>query len=542
MIGVDDMKRNAYFQLMHESDGMYLQSFPPEDGGKDLDIEDVFWYLDSKRFFDVSTTDIDNFVKEAQTNGITRLKLSEDSDMLPENETVNIIFDKSLLLAKIRMYPPSNKGERLSIENIYERIEQFGVCNGIVDKNIKLMWHAKMYCTDILLAKAIPPVQGKNARIEYHFDVDKTTKPTLLEDGSVDFYHLDMFETVEEGQLLATLVPEEEGKSGVNVKGEPILPAKVNKGVLRYGKNIRISEDELNIYSMVSGNVSLVEGRVFVSDCYEVPADVGPSTGDIEYSGNVNVAGNVISGYTIKAEGDIVVNGSVEGATLIAGGKIILKRGIQGMNKGEMTAGGDIISNYIESSRVHAGGRVLTDAIMHSDVDAQGEIVVNGKRGLIAGGSVRSTLEIEAKVIGSNMGTQTEVEVGMDPNLVDRYTTIESDMEQLASERDIHIQNIDVLKKRLKMTGKLDDDKVKKMKDSASRLKEISELMDSLTEEYEKLEEEIENCSGKGKIIVYDTAYTGVKITVSSISMFLRTNTQYSAFVREGADIRTRAI
>lgn len=542
MIGVDDMRRNAYFQLIHESDGIYLQSFPAEDGGKEIDIEDVFQYIDSKRLFDVSTTDIDNFVKEAQTQGTARLKVSDDANMLPENEMVSIIIDERLLLAKIRMYPPSSNGQRLTIDDIFKRIEQYGIRHGVIEKNVKLMWHAKMYCTDILIAKATPPQQGKNAEIVYHFDVDKTTKPTLLEDGSVDFFHLDMFETVEEGQLLATLVPEEEGKPGINVKGEEILPAKVKKDILRYGKNIRISEDELNIYSMVSGNVSLVEGRVFVSDCYEVPADVGPSTGDIDYSGNVSVAGNVISGYTIKADGDICVNGSVEGATLIAGGKIILKRGIQGMNKGEMTAGGDVISNYIESSTVHAGGRVFTDAIMHSDVDAQDVIIVDGKRGLIAGGSVRSTLEIQAKTIGSNMGTQTEVEVGMDPNLVDRYTTIESEMEKLASERDVHIQNIDVLKKRLKMTGKLDDDKVKKMKESASRLKEIGELMDSMTEEYEKLEEEIENSSGKGKIVVYDTAYAGVKLTISSISMFLRADTQYSAFVREGADIRTRAI
>ena len=77
-----------------------------------------------------------------------------------------------------------------------------------------------------------------------------------------------------------------------------------------------------------------------------------------------------MTGYTVKATGDITVNGAVEGATLISGGKIVIKRGMQGMEKGVMRAGGDIISNFIESSKVHASGRIITDAIMHSDVEA----------------------------------------------------------------------------------------------------------------------------------------------------------------------------
>ena len=67
------------------------------------------------------------------------------------------------------------------------------------------------------------------------------------------------------------------------------------------------------------------------------------------------------------------------------------------MEKGVMRAGGDIISNFIESSKVHASGRIITDAIMHSDVEAADEIIVNGKRGLIVGGKIHSGLKITMK-------------------------------------------------------------------------------------------------------------------------------------------------
>lgn len=62
-----------------------------------------------------------------------------------------------------------------------------------------------------------------------------------------------------------------------------------------------------------------------------------------------------------------------------------------------MEAKGDVISNFIESATVKAGGAVYTDAIMHSKIEANSDIIVSGKRGLIAGGSVATTTRIEDK-------------------------------------------------------------------------------------------------------------------------------------------------
>ena len=139
-----------------------------------------------------------------------------------------------------------------------------------------------------------------------------------------------------------------------------------------------MSEDGLRLYSEVSGHVSLTDGRVFVSDTYEVAADVDSSTGDIDYEGNVVVRGNVITGFTVKAKGDIEVYGVVEGAYIEAEGQIILRRGMQGMNKGILKANGNIITKFIENAEVIAGGYINTDSIMHSKVSAKGDIVVGG--------------------------------------------------------------------------------------------------------------------------------------------------------------------
>lgn len=80
----------------------------------------------------------------------------------------------------------------------------------------------------------------------------------------------------------------------------------------------------------MDGHVSLVEGKVFVSDVYEVE-NVDLSTGNIDFEGSVQVNGNVSSNFVIRAGGNVIISGVVEGAYIEAGGNIIIARGMNGM-------------------------------------------------------------------------------------------------------------------------------------------------------------------------------------------------------------------
>ena len=535
------MKRNAFFQLIHKEDGTYLKAYPAVDGGMPLKSDDILTYLAKKQYSDIDVSIIKKFVEAAAEEPNAIMKITGEKK-LPENEYALITIDVQRYMAKLRLFPPSNEGKRLDLKDLANLVEQNGIKYGIIENNMKAVLKGRLYCTDILIAKAQLPVQGRSASIEYNFDVNKTNTPQMAEDGSVDFHKLDMIERVQEGQLLAKLTPADYGTDGIDVCGMPVKPAKVINLTLKHGKHIHLSDDKLEMYSEVSGNVTLVDDTVFVSNVYEVPADVGPSTGDIDYDGSVEVKGNVLSGYTVHATGDITVNGAVEGANLVAGGKIVLKRGIQGMGKGNMEAQGYVISNFIESSKVTSGGKIISDAIMHSDVIAQDAIEVHGKRGLIAGGKVRSATRIETKTAGSSMGTQTELEVGLDPTIMDRYHAIEKNIELLSDEKDKILQNVQILQKRLKAKGSLDEDKMKLLKSNGARIKEIDAEIEENTQEYEILEAELDKHAGGGKIIVEDIAYPGVKLTISNVVSYIHTETQHSAFVREGADIRIRGI
>ena len=140
------------------------------------------------------------------------------------------------------------------------------------------------------------------------------------------------------------------------------------------------------------------------------------------------------------------------------------------------------------------------------------------------------------------MGTVTEMEVGFDPAKIDRYHEIEKQLEELTEEQEIIQQNLDVLKKRFKLKGALEPEKLEKLKEYKVRMEEIEKAMDDMTEEYNALEESMEEANGKGKIVVYDIAYNGVKLTISNVSKYLHSDVHRSTFVREGADIRVKGV
>ena len=178
------------------------------------------------------------------------------------------------------------------------------------------------------------------------------------------------------------------------------------------------------MFSSVDGHVTLTDGRVFVSDVYEIPANVDASTGDVIYDGNVHIKGSVLTGYSVRARGDIEINGVVEGAYIEAGGQIILRRGMQGMNKGILKAQGNIITKFLENAEVIAGGYVSTDSILHSDVSAKGDIIVGGRRGYVTGGLIRSGSLISVKT-AVQAWENTVLEVGVDPKILEEFKKVE---------------------------------------------------------------------------------------------------------------------
>ncbi len=526
--------KNGYFQLYIRQDGTYLRLFEAEAGGQAIVYDEISNYLMDKRIYEFDKIAIGRAMSTLK--GMAEVKLTS-VPILPQDEYLKVEITEEKMSVRGRFYPPTNGGNLMTKEDIISAMVRSGVKYGVDETAVFQFLSDRRYCTEYILAKATPAVQGRDATITYHFNTDLTLKPKTNDDGTVDFHQLDMISHCRKGELLATLTPVDYGKPGIDVCGNIIRPMKVNNRALRHGNKITLSEDGLCLYSEVDGHVTLTDGRVFVSDTFEIPADVDTSTGDVLYEGNVVIKGNVITGFSVRAKGDVEVYGVVEGAYIEAGGHIILHRGMQGMNKGILRASGNIITKFIENAEVYASGYITTESILHSKVSAKGDITVGGRRGFVTGGEIRSGSMISVKTSGSQMGTSTLLEVGIDPKILEEFRETEKKIAVLQADKEKIIQAVALIRKKMQTTGSLPADKLESLKLITQNNTNIEARLQEAKKRYDELKIDMDSQS-QGTIKVQDTVYPGTRIVISNVIYFVREEIQHSKFVRDRADIK----
>jgi uncharacterized protein (DUF342 family) len=271
-----------------------------------------------------------------------------------------------------------------------------------------------------------------------------------------------------------------------------------------------------------------------------VQGNVCLKTGNIIFLGTVIVTGNVEDGFSVKAAGNIEVNGSVERADLEAEGDVIVRQGIVGKNSGTVKAGKSVWAKFIENAIIDAGNMVVaSDGIINSQVDAYKRIVCQGKKGRIVGGRLRASEEINAQYIGTGSGnTETVCETGIDPKLKEA-------LEQLVEDKAL----------REKELTKVQDDaqsliNIKAQRKSLPEDKEflLSELMDqrnALITELQKIAKSISekqaeqnNLKARGRVSAANVIYPGTKIIIRDTTESIKSEYRAATFVLENNLIR----
>ncbi len=525
--------QNGYAQLVVRGDDTNVIVFPPKEGGAPMDVNRLVSYLEKNLLNQYDLKQLSEACKSTDCEMEVRVGIAPFRAF---NETMEMEISADKMLVFCRFYPASEGGDRMDEQEIATQMQQNKIKFGIDHEAICRFLSNREYNKEIVLAKGKPPRQGKDAKIEYFFNTSLNTKPKKNPDGTVDYHELNTVSMVQAGQRLARLIPPDHGEDGMDVLGNIIKPRSVKELKLEFGNNITLSEDRSEITSDVTGHATLTGGKVFVSDVLEIPADVDTSTGDINYDGSVLIKGNVKSGFRVVANGDVVVEGVVEGAVIQSKGQIVIKQGIHGMNKGILSAHGNIICKFIENATVTCGGYLETEGILHSKVSAFSEIHVHGRKSLVTGGTIRAGYLLDTEVLGSEMGAITQVEVGVDPAKKAKYL----DMQKNLAEKK---KNIDTMKPILtnfseKMAAgvQLPQDKLEYVQKLAVAFKkEQAELM-GLKEEIEVLHSEI-MAGSDARVKVSKNVYPGVTVTISDVSLTIRDTRGFCQFVREGGEV-----
>ena len=528
------MGLNAYFMFEEKTDGLYMNFFPAKDGGSPISMEDVIFVLDRKN---IPNVDLAAVKAEIEKNTASSIKVGNNG-IFSKSEWCDIKISRDGMLVAARFFPPFVGGDMMDKESILKELQfkkiKFGFSNEGIDAFLRDRDYGKQY----VLAQGRKPVEGKDAVLEYLFDTNKKAMPKILDDGSVDFHNIDNITHVKKGDVVARITKEVEGVPGMDVYGNTLKPRQVAKKIFRYGRDLEVSEDGLELISKISGHITLDGDRVSVSNTYTVPADVNVSTGNINYDGSVVVTGNVLSGFSINATGDVEVRGIVENAYIEAGGNIIIGRGMQGMQSGVLKAGGCIVAKFIENAKsVEAKESVKVGALIQSNVSSGQEVIVEGKNGLIIGGKVVAKKLIQAKNVGSEMSTSTTLVVGVLPELKLRAEELKKNITGYNEDKEKLSTIVASLLKKAEVS-QLDKPKLELLQKTKQSLDKVCEALKNACDEYSDIRQQIVE-STDATIKISGSLYPGTKIVIGDSELIVKDKTSYCQFKKDDHEIRS---
>jgi len=470
-------------------------------------------------------------------------KISEIVVSNARAELCSIDADKDRMNGFVKFAAPEFGGKHLTFDEIMTLIRNYGITFGINEAEVRKLADAKGekdYSDRILIAQGAPSKNGIDGKLVYNFDASgEQTTPKILKDGTVDYKQVDYFQSVAKGQVLATRTDPDTGSAGTTIFGRPLSfrPGKLAPRFNR-GKGTTISDDEKTLSAETSGQLVYSNGNISVSNTLDIKGNVDYETGNIDFDGSVMIKGNVVSGFSVKAAGNIEVRGVVEAATITAIGAVNLFGGVQGGDKAEIS-GGDVFTKFAQNAKINSKGNVVSNSLMHCEVTCGGSVLLEGDNCNIVGGSVYAADEIRARTIGSPMATKTTIKAGNSPDMMSRFEELRSLYED---GRKSYNQLTEAYESIMK-TGNVDtfDDRRKAM------LHKLINNRATLREQLVEYESELKQLATVmkrtgGKVTAEKVCHYGVTVSVGNATLILNDDVTVSNFINEDGQVRVRAI
>jgi len=455
-------------------------------------------------------------------------------------QCLNIVLSDDKCTAYLE-FSKEEEGFACTIDELEQFVASKGIKQGVLREALLLfVSNPETYLKDkYKIAEGIAPIQGTDGFIKILVGMDDTDerRPLESEDGTVDYKEVTRLNNVRSGQIIAERIAPSEGIPGRAVTGEEIPYRPGKEARFKVGKNVVINPDGSAMYAALDGLVTKTDGnKLNFFPVYEVNGDVDYNNGNIDFVGTVVIRGNVLTGFKVKAAGDIRVVGGVEGAELEAGGSIEITGGIIGYNKGLVQAGHNVKCTFIQEGNVDAGEDVLvSQSIMHSNIRAGHGVICAGTKGLIVGGSIQAGQNVSARVVGNSMSTVTSIEVGVLPRL-------RNELNDLRKEAREQMDSLDKTKKALTLldqlaaAGQLSPDKMSMRIKLSATQKSALRISEETKMRIFEIEKALEDTS-KARVDILKMIYGGSKIVIGRYTKFIKDPVSRISFYYHDGDI-----
>lgn len=227
-------------------------------------------------------------------------------------------YQKNLTLEKEKVeekYLP-----RYTVDELHILLESKGVRYGIIKEAIE---NASRQCNvnDILVAKGLPAQDDIPDEIQVLFKELEELKEYEDANNKVDFRKRFVIANVKAGDIIGKIIPGSTGSDGQDIFGALIKRKTAKRVAVKIGEGCRLENN--TVIATLEGKPAFKVSTFSVNKLYKVE-QVDLTSGNIDFSGNVEVIGAVLDGMEVKAGNELHIGKNVESATVKSLSKIII--------------------------------------------------------------------------------------------------------------------------------------------------------------------------------------------------------------------------
>ncbi len=450
--------------------------------------------------------------------------LSQDKLRLTPNmvkaEDVEVEVSTNSMEAYIRVLA---KDKEITRERLMDILDLHDIHAGILEKGVEEILSGKNNRKPVLIARGQIPRKGADGWYECYFRTMINKRPKIMKDGSADYKNVEWFETVKAGQKLAYYHRAEPGTDGYTVSGK-VIPAQrgMEKGIL-VGKGFEMQADRKTYISTVDGMVKMNDTTLEVSRHMEVD-DVTLATGNINFDGSLHIKGNVENGTEIRVSEDLEIDGNVGAATIICGGSILLKKGMNSSGNGFIQAKKNIVSRFFESVRVEAEEDIQVNKCLNSQLYAGGMIISSST---IAGGVASAEKGFRITNAGNSIGLHTALKVGYNEQIQEKIHGLNSAIWE--AEQELGMLNNSYQGIVSKYPPEIRNSMelfIKLEKSVTAKRKQITDMRAQLEKFHNKLKE--------AKVVIGGQAFEGTVVEINNRRW--KADNQYNVVIKTDSD------
>ncbi len=226
-------------------------------------------------------------------------------------------------------------------------------------------------------------------------------------DGAEGMKELHLFDNIEPERIIARIYHPKKGEEGMSAIGAPIK-AKEGKPcnvTLGDGLTTKAVEGYDEVRSSTSGYLEKKGDAISIKEELIVNGDVDFSIGNIRFINRIRVKGNVGTGFTVRAEGDLQVDGSLGAQSKLesVSGSVTVKGFCV---NAEIRAKEDISVSTLQECVLQSSRIKLQKSAIQCELRAATGVYADSAS--VVAGKVLSAHGINVKEAGNDVGVKTE--------------------------------------------------------------------------------------------------------------------------------------